>query len=216
MTAGDALFLHEVIDIVGEGAPAYMEHTANFDTERAADRGLSLFGTWQVVGVTGRWPQVVNVWAVDGWDGWRRLVGAANVKRDTNAPLAAWWAEAYKTRTGGFDRLLRAVGAVDTGAKGELWVHELTEVEPGMAGPYLRAVRDEWAPVAAAHGHRLVGAFEVLFTDIEVVTLWATDLESHIDFEQADVAFDWPARRRRYTTRWREELLVPGITTRSG
>src|SRR5438067_12540964 len=59
------LFLHEVIDIVGEGARRYMELTERFDTEAAADRGLTLFGTWQVVGVTGRWPQVVDGPAVD-------------------------------------------------------------------------------------------------------------------------------------------------------
>src|SRR5205823_2553238 len=154
----------------------YMELTARFDTEAAADRGLSLFGTWQVVGVTGRWPQVVNVWTIDGWDGWGRIITAANVKRAANKPLADWWQEAYATRTGGFDRLLKAHGDVDSGAAGEVWVHEVTEVKPGAAADYLAAVRTEWAPVAAAHGHRLVGAFEVAFTDVEVVTLWATDL----------------------------------------
>jgi hypothetical protein len=204
------LYLHEVIDIVGEGARRYMELTERFDTESAADRGLTLFGTWQVVGVTGRWPQVVNVWTIDGWDGWGRLVTAANVKRAANKPLAEWWQEAYATRTGGFDRLLKAHGDVEVRAGGELWVHETTEVKPGAGPDYLAAIRDEWAPVAAAHGHRLVGAFEVLFTDVEVVTLWATDVASHLEFEQADLDIDWPARRRQYTTRWREELLVPG------
>jgi hypothetical protein len=210
------LYLHEVIDIVGEGARRYMELTARFDTESAADRGLTLFGTWQVVGVTGRWPQVVNVWTLDGWDGWGRLVTAANVKRTANKPLADWWQEAYATRTGGFDRLLKAQGPVDDAAAGELWVHELTEVRPGAGADYLAAVREEWAPVAAQHGHRLVGAFEVGFTDVEVVTLWATDVASHIEFEQADLDIDWPARRRQFTTRWREELLVPGLPSRAG
>jgi hypothetical protein len=204
------LFLHEVIDIVGEGAGRYMELTKQFDTDAAADRGLTLFGTWQVVGVTGRWPQVVNVWTIDGWDGWGRIVTAANVKRAENRPLADWWQEAYTTRTGGFDRLLRAHGDVDTEGSGQLWVHEVTEVRPGAAADYLAAIREEWAPVAAAHGHRLVGAFETLFTDMEVVTLWATDVASHLAFEQADLDLDWPARRRQFTTRWREELLVPG------
>ncbi|HZN14338.1 MAG TPA: hypothetical protein VFB78_08745 [Acidimicrobiales bacterium] len=210
------LFLHELIDIVGEGARKYMELTARFDTESAADRGLTLFGTWQVVGVTGRWPQVVNLWTIDGWDGWGRLVTAANVKRTENKPLAEWWQEAYATRTGGFDRLLRAHGEVDDAAVGELWVHEVTEVRPGAAADYLAAVREEWAPVAAAHGHHLVGAFDVQFTDVEVVTLWATDVASHLAFEQADLDVDWPARRREFTTRWREELLVPGLPERAG
>jgi hypothetical protein len=210
------LYLHEVIHIVGEGARRYMELTAGFKTESAADRGLSFFGTWQVVGVTGRWPQVVNLWTIDGWDGWGRLVTAANIKRDANRELATWWNEAYATRTGGVDRLLKAHGAVDHDATGELWVHELTEVRPGAAADYLAAIREEWAPVARQHGHRLVGAFEVGFTDVEVVTFWATDLQSHLEFEQAALDIDWPARRRQFTTRWREELLVPGFTQRAG
>jgi hypothetical protein len=210
------LYLHEVIDVVGEGAPKYMELTARFDTESGADRGLSLFGTWQVVGVTGRWPQVVNIWTIDGWEGWGRIINAANVKRRENRVLADWWQEAYATRTGGFDRLLRAHGDVDDAAAGELWVHEVTEVRPGAAGDYLAVIREEWAPVAAEHGHRLVAAFETQFTDVEVITLWATDVQSHIEFEQADLAGDWPARRRQFTTRWREELLVPGVPERAG
>jgi hypothetical protein len=210
------LYLHEVIDIVGEGARRYMELTARFDTERAADAALKLFGTWQVVGVTGRWPQVVNLWTIDGWEGWGRLVTAANVKRRDNAPLAEWWQEAYATRTGGFDRLLRAHGEVDHDARGELWVHEVSQVRPGAAGEYLAALRSEWAPVAASHGHRLVGAFEVQFTDVEVVSLWATDVASHVEFEQAELDLDWPDRRRQFVSRWREELLVPGVAERAG
>jgi hypothetical protein len=37
-----------------------MEHTAGFDTDAAAGRGLALLGTFSVMGSTGRWPQVVN------------------------------------------------------------------------------------------------------------------------------------------------------------
>src|SRR5687768_15946526 len=52
------LYLHEYVDIVGEGAMRYMEHVAAFDTATAADRGLDLVGTWYTMGSTGRWPQV--------------------------------------------------------------------------------------------------------------------------------------------------------------
>ena len=71
------LYLHETIDIVGEGAVPYMEESViAFDAETISDRGLRPFGTWYVQGSTGRWPQVVNIWElVDGWEGWRRLTG---------------------------------------------------------------------------------------------------------------------------------------------
>jgi hypothetical protein len=205
------LHLHEVIDIVGEGARPYMEHTIAFDTERAADRGLHLFGTWQVVGMTGRWPQVVNIWAFDdGWEGWKRVLRAANVKRADNPALAKWWEEQYARRTGGFDRMLRAVGGIAM-RPGEIFVHELSEVLPGSGPDYLTAVETEWAPVAAEFGVHLVAAYEVLFTDIEVVTVWATDADAHASLHATDDirVSAWRTTARQVLTRWREELMVP-------
>jgi len=219
---GTALHLHEVVDIVGQGARPYMqENVVGFDADAAADRALRLYGTWEVVGATGRWPQVVNVWELeDGWEGWRRLCQATNLRRAENVALGEWWDDAYRKRTGGFDRLLRAAPGqplladlVAGGVTGSLFVHELTRVRPGEGTAYLRAVEAEWAPLAARHGHRLVGAWEVLFGDTEVVTLWATDLDGHIGLQQAaevddDVAA-WRRRARTWVERWHEELMVP-------
>ena len=213
------LYVHEVVDIVGQAGPRYMELTLRFDTERAADRGLRLVGTWQVVGVTGRWPQVVNLWeTVDGWEGWRRVVQASGTKRAGNAELASWWEEAYATRTGGFDRLLRSASPtpsldqlVGAGVHGSLFVHELSQVLPGGGADYLAAAADEWLPVLADHGHRLVGLYEVLLGDTEVVTVWATDLDAHLALQQSDDERigKWRDTARSFLTRWREELMVP-------
>jgi hypothetical protein len=105
-----------------------------------------------------------------------------------------------------------------------MFVHELTTVAPGTAVEYLSTVADEWAPVRADYGHTLVGLWEVLMSDTEVCTLWATTLEDHVALGKAyDVAwgFDeeddvgdrrlvlWDEERARLTTNWREELLVP-------
>src|ERR1044072_9455213 len=101
-----ALHLHEVIDIVGEQAVPYMERSVLGFKGETADRGLALWGTWYVMGSTGRWPQVVNIWEMaDGWDGWERLCRATNLRREANEDLADWWREAYQRRTGGFRRL---------------------------------------------------------------------------------------------------------------
>lgn len=190
-----------------------MDTVLRFDTERAGERSSQLFGTWQVVGVTGRWPQVVNLWElVDGWEGWKRLVAASGVRRAENAPLAEWWEEAYRHRSGGFDRLLLAHGPV-VWDRAPLFVHELSTVRPGAARAYLDAVRDEWAPVMAEHGHRLVGTFEVLFTESEVVVVWATDLDGHAGLHSSDDArvTAWRETARPHLSRWREELMVPGL-----
>lgn len=229
------LYLHEVIDIVGQQAAVYMERSVlGFKADSAADRGLHLFGTWEVVGATGRWPQVVNVWElVDGWDGWERLCRSTNLGKRTNTELDEWWREAYQRRTGGFDRLLGAAPGSPTlaelqagGVRGEWFVHELTTVAPGRALEYLAAVRDERAPTMAGYGHHLVGLWEVWGSDTEVCVVWATSLADHVALGRAeDVArglaeptagppaderlVAWRTRRSALTTRWREELMVP-------
>lgn len=202
-----SLFLHEVVDIVGEGARPYMELMVRTNTDSIADRGMELFGTFQVVGMTGRWPQVINVWTIDGWEGWRRSLVAANLKREENTALKEWWDDAYRHRSGGFDRLLRAT-TVDPAAKGELFVHEISKVRPGAGPDYLAAVREQRVPAMAERGIHLVGLYDTVLDDTEVCTIWATDIAAHTDLlRDGD---PWPAVARRWCTRWHEELMTPG------
>jgi len=220
--AGRNLYLHEYVDIVGEGAMQYMEHTVGFNAEAAAGRGLELVGTWYTVGSTGRWPQVVNLWeCVDGWDGWRRLMESTNLRRTQNPELESWWREALQSRSGGFDRLLGAAPGCPSLAElraqavsGSVFVHELSHVRPGVGLEYLAVIRDEWLPIAAEYGHQLVGLYEVLLTDTEVLTIWATDPAGHVSLMSAidegrDARLEtWRRRRREFTTVWREELMT--------
>lgn len=227
------LYLHETVDIVGQGAAAYMEKSVvGFDADAVADRGLTLFGTWVVQGSTGRWPQVVNLWEmVDGWEGWRRLCARTNLRREANRELSAWWSEAARWRSGGFDRLLGAAPGSPTlaelraaGVRGEIFLHERARVRPGAALDYLRAVVEDWAPVMAEHGHRLVGAWETLFGEDETFSLWATDLDGHVALCRAtDAARGFPSpgarpdpripawreRARGLRESWHEEMLIP-------
>ena len=69
MSADRDLFLHEFIDIKGMHQWDYMEHTRQQAGDEKVD--FELLGTWYTMGITARWPQVVNVWEIpDGWDGW--------------------------------------------------------------------------------------------------------------------------------------------------
>jgi hypothetical protein len=218
------LYLHEMIDIVGEGAMRYMEHTVGFNADSAADRGLELVGTWYTMGSTGRWPQVVNLWeCVEGWSGWRRLMEATNLRRTKNPALNEWWQEALKTRTGGFDRLLGGAPGCPSlaelrtgGVTGSVFVHEISEVRPGAAPGYLAVVRETRARLLGDYGHVLVGLYEVLMSDTEVVTIWATDPAGHESLMRAsDIRGDerfsrWHEQARAAgRTRWREELMTP-------
>jgi hypothetical protein len=231
------LFLHELIDIRAQHQWAYMEHAKAQTGHEKVD--FELLGTWYTMGITGRWPQVVNIWEIPGgWDGWYGKVDRLGMKRASNAPLEGWWEQAYEYRSGGFDRLLAAApgcpnmeSLAAAGVRGGLFVHELTEVQPGAALDYLAAVREERAPLMAEYGHHLVGLYEVMMHDTEVCTVWATEAEYHIrmakardvargvaDADAAGVDGDdrierWHARARTWCTRWREELMTPAPDT---
>ncbi len=97
------------------------------------------FGVWGTVGSTGRWPEVVNLWELDGWDGL-----AANFEHELAAPslqdpsLAEWWAVAAELRRGGFDRIVVPEPWSPTieeltaaGVKGAVYAHELVTVPVG-------------------------------------------------------------------------------------
>jgi hypothetical protein len=156
------------------------------------------------------------VWEIDGWDGWARLGQRTNVDKAANADLAAWWDEAYERRTGGFDRLLRGAPGCPTRADlraaavtGSWFVHELSEVRPGAGPEYLAATRAERVPAMAARGIELVGLYDSVLSDTEVCTIWATDLSTHTELlRDGD---PWPSTARRWCTRWREELMTPGV-----
>src|SRR5690606_23013525 len=78
-----ALYLHEIIDIVGLGAWPYMRHTLAASGDEKVN--FELQGTFYTMGITGRWSQVVNLWDVPGgWDGWHTAVDRLNLARPAN------------------------------------------------------------------------------------------------------------------------------------
>src|SRR4029078_4948795 len=102
------VYIHEFIDIIGHNRARYMHHiTANWGPIGREERNMLCFGVWGTVGSTGRWPEVVNMWELDGWDGL-----AANFEQQLSHPTmqdpapAEWWAVAATLRRGGFDRIV--------------------------------------------------------------------------------------------------------------
>ncbi|MGB3720425.1 MAG: hypothetical protein WBB38_12675, partial [Hyphomicrobiaceae bacterium] len=68
--ANTKVYIHELVDIIGHNRARYVQHmTANWCPIARAERNQLCFGVWATVGSTGRWPEVVNMWELDGWDG---------------------------------------------------------------------------------------------------------------------------------------------------
>ena len=139
------LYLHETVDVIGQGRYEYMEHLWQ-DPVLRMPQMFGLQGSFYVCAAGGgRWPQVINIWDVgsNGWKGWAANVDRMNLKR-RKAFYGEWWDEAAKWRTGGFDRLCAGVPGSPTteeiaarGITGTLFVHEVLTVRPGTQLEYL-------------------------------------------------------------------------------
>jgi NIPSNAP len=153
--ANDKVYIHEFIDIVGHHRAAYMDHmTANWSPIAQEERHQLCYGVWGIVGSTGQWPSVVNMWEEEGWDGLAASFGHELGHAHLQDPkLARWWARAAEFRSGGFDRIL---------------------VPPGGAADFLELAREVGGAFYAEHGWQLIGAFETaLRNDDEAFLLWS-------------------------------------------
>ena len=111
-----ALYLYEVVDVIGQGQYEYMEHLWQ-DPVLKMPEMFGLQGAFYVCAAGGgRWPQVINIWDVGsrGWTGWASNVDRMNLKR-RKAFYGDWWEESSKWRSGGFDRLCAGVPGSPTG-----------------------------------------------------------------------------------------------------
>jgi len=216
----EKLYLHEIIHIVGTGSDAYKRHTG--EREPSGPAG-ALVGTWQQSGSTGAWPRVINLWEMDGWDGWASILEYQYTRGAQPPALRKWWTEATKYRSGGFDRILSPAPYCPTreelvaqGVRGSAFIQEIARVAPGAADDYLAAVADEWIPIATRRGLTLAGAWRTAMRDTEAVLLWCLptlrDYTRHLaDFATSTKTRTWAERARRWRTDYRETLLVPSV-----
>ena len=139
----DKVYIHEFIDIIGPNRARYMHHmTANWCPVAREERNQLCFGVWGTVGSTGRWPEVVNMWELDGWDGLVANFGHELTPRLVAGPVAG--------RSGGRWPPTCAAGASTAswcpsrgpipiesstarGVRGEVYAHELFTTPPGRS-----------------------------------------------------------------------------------
>jgi len=207
------LYLHEVIDIIGDGQQAYLD-TVGERAIHSERQGISrLMGTWKVIGSTNRWPRVVNLWEMDGWAHWAETLERQFFPARKDPHLAPWWAAATKWRSGGFDRILEPAPYSPTrnelqvrSLKAWVCVHTIVRATPGKRGEYLDAVGSLLRPLLETHGLALMGAYAVPMRSDEVVVLWAAP-----DFRSLCTLYD---RRQEDGDLRRWKLHVAGLRQR--
>lgn len=221
--ANDRVYIHEFIDIIGHNRAKYMHHmTANWCPEARNERRQLCFGVWGTVGSTGRWPEVVNLWEIDGWDGLAHDF-AHELGRPTlqDPMLAEWWAKAAEFRSGGFDRILipepwspTIAECNEDGIRGEVYAHEVVQLPPGGAPGYLSAVHESARAEFELRQVRLVGAFRTAMrSDDEAIVIWAIPsfavwaaFERGLDRDSS--MRSWPTRQGELGARVHRTLLV--------
>jgi hypothetical protein len=179
----EKVYIHELIDIIGPNRSRYMHHMlANWSPIGREERAQLCFGVWGTVGSTGRWPEVVNIWEHDGFEG---LADSFAVEFDSptlqDPKLAKWWAEAANFRRGGFDRILvpapwmPTIGQLcEQRVHGEVYAHETYSLPPGGAPDFLQAVAEESVGLHTRFGWTLCGAWRTAMVgDAECLLVWS-------------------------------------------
>jgi hypothetical protein len=216
----EKIYIHEFIDIIGHGRARYMHHmTANWSPIAQEERGQLCYGVWGVVGSTGPWPAVVNMWEEDGWGGLAASFGHELSHAELQDPkLARWWSAAAELRSGGFDRLLIPAPWSPTiddlcasQAGGVAYAHDQVSVAPGQAGSFLELARDEAGSHYEKHGWQLIGAWETaLRNDDEAFLLWS--IPNWRQWSDGEAAFransSWRTRQREAVTDFKRIILV--------
>jgi hypothetical protein len=221
--SNDKVYIHEFIDIIGQNRARYMHHmTANWCPIAREERNQLCFGVWATVGSTGAWPEVVNLWELDGWGG---LV--ANFEHEfsgggTQDPsLAEWWSAAAGLRRGGLDRIMVPAPwsptideLTEQGVRSEVYAHEVVDIAFGTASEYLDAVGEHGVKAYEEFGLSMVGAMTTAMrTEREVILIWAIPSWAEwAEFEQASMHRDglstWKEASRPFGGLTNRTLLV--------
>jgi hypothetical protein len=179
----DKAYIHEFIHITKQHRARYMHHmTANWSPIAQEQRHQLCYGVWGVVGSTGAWPQVVNLWEEDGLDGLAQSFGIEFGNASLQDPaLAKWWAGAADLRSGGFDRIVvphpstRTIGQLCADQAGTtVYAHEVIEVPLGHSPKFLDEAVEAASVATDRFGWALIGAFRTAMRgEDECILLWA-------------------------------------------
>lgn len=224
----DRVYIHEIVEIRGHHRADYVQHmAANWSPLAQETRDQKLFGIWSVLGSTGPWPRVVNMWEESGFAGLAEAFAGEAVGPGAQDPaLERWWAAAAEFRRGGFDRLVKpapwsptidelcdARRQAETGAVA--YAHELIGVRPGSNWELLDLVREHAVPVYADFGMELVGAFATtMVDDDECILLWSIPTwDTWADFEDGHLPASRPGGGHAGLHDWRKRS-AESVTSR--
>ncbi|MCX8072966.1 MAG: hypothetical protein N3C12_11000 [Candidatus Binatia bacterium] len=215
------IYLHETIEIRGDGARPYMAavlERARYSEENKVSR---LVCTWQVIGSTSRWPRVVNLWEIDGWGHWAQSLARQFDPSLQDTHLRPWWSAMVRYRRGGFDRILAPAAFCPTRSdilarevRGWVTEQQIYVLPPGSLPQFFEEVEFVLRPLFQLRSISLVGAYSVPMRPGEALILWsAPDFASLCHWWEEREAVEgwraWQQRLSRWKARQRVSWLVP-------
>ena len=216
------VYIHEEVAISGANRSRYQHQmTANWWPDNGPARRQLCFGVFSVVGSTGTWPSVVNLWEYAGWDDLAHNFGHELVGPSHQDPnLVRWWEAAAKFRHGGFDRIAVAPewspgieAHLRNGWSAGGYLHEWWRCPVGRSAEMIEALRE----LVEHYGRQGLSLALALSTamgdDSECLMLWGFDTwETWADFESSRAGDaelrGWGGRHERLISGRRSSLLV--------
>jgi hypothetical protein len=174
------IYLEEIVAIDRGGKEAYLEGVrTRWAPYAERTRGMRLLWLGSTIGSTAAWPEAIAVWELRDWRHYAEVCARMYTESTSEPELRGWWLDAARLRLRSRSRTL--VGAAYSpalddllarGVSGTAFVFSTYRAKPGGMAALLAALerraRDE-----EARGRRLVGAYEVAFTNDLAHAIWA-------------------------------------------
>ena len=174
------IVLQEIVAIERGGKEAYLESLrTRWAPYAERTRGMRLLWIGSTIGSTAAWPETMALWELRDWPHYADVCARMYTESTDDAELKSWWLEVSTLRRRSRSQTLVAAtfspsldGLVSAGVSGTVFAFSTYRVEPGKAAATLRALQAR-IPDEEARGRRLVGAYEVAFTNDLTYAVWA-------------------------------------------
>jgi hypothetical protein len=188
-----AIYLHETATIEGGGKEGYLEALRTGWVPLAEQtRGMRLLWMGSTIGSTASWPETMALWELRDWDHFGEVCARMYTDHTDDAALADWWRTSFRFRKRAASQVL--VGApfsptldrlLGDGVSGTAYGFARYALVPGRTESFLAAL-ERRAAIDARRGRRLVGAYEVAFTNDAAYAIWVhADLVAAGEYQRA-------------------------------
>jgi len=175
-----AIVLQEIVSIDRGGKEAYLEGVrTRWAPYAEASRGMRLVWLGSTIGSTAAWPEAIVLWELRDWAHYADVCGRMYSESSDDAELVSWWRDAAKLRLRSRSQTLVPAPfsptldrCVERGISGTAFAFSTYRITPGRFGEFSSSL-ERLLPAEEARGRRLVGAYEVAFTNHLAYAVWA-------------------------------------------